>query len=78
MNEKINRTIVAALVVALVLSLVVTSAIPAVLAWWDRTPYWLLLYTTYPVALISLAVVFGNVKPKKANEEKRKNSNEYC
>ena len=77
MNERINGIIVRVLATALILSVVVVAPLPAVLAWWDQTPYWLLLYFTYPMAFFAIAAIFGNAKSEKANEEKRRNSNEY-
>lgn len=76
MNRRINEIIGWTMAILLIVSLLAVATLPAVLAWWDQNLFWLLLYLTYPVALISIAATIGSARSN--NEEKRKNSNEYC
>ena len=71
MNEKINSIVVRVLVAVLILSLAAVATLPAVLAWWDQSPYWLLLYLSYPLAFFAIAAVFGVTKSAKTNEDMR-------
>ena len=75
MNENIGRFVAYTLVLVLCASVLAVATLPAVLAWWDQSPYWLLLYLTYPVAFVSIAATIGSAKSSK---EKRPNSDEYC
>ena len=68
MNRRINELIGWTLAILFIMSVLVAVTLPAVLAWWDQNLFWLLLYLTYPVALIAIAAAIGNVK---SNEEKR-------
>ena len=77
MNQSINKIIGYTLATLLIVSLGAVVTLPVVLAWWDKNPYWLLLYLTYPIGLAAVAAVCGVTKIEKTNEEKRRNSNEY-
>lgn len=77
MNERINHFIANLFIALLVVSLLAVATLPVVLAWWDSNLYWLLLYLTYPVALVAVAATLGAATSDKTKEEKRRNSNEY-
>lgn len=73
MNERINKIIAYVLAAILIVSLLAVTALPVTLAWVDRNLYWLLLYFTYPLALIAVSAMFGVIRSEKEakNHENR-------